>query len=415
MRFLAVAPAEDSRRFVKGYPPRGAWLFLEPDLDISRLATIVEGTDRIDYIDLRVEELAWEGEVDLCLVRIDLDQEEAGHELLSEFRTRNIRTLAFGPLPTRWDGRPPAWLGSYVVGDIANAWPQVRADIESGRLAGSYTATPEPRYIPARRPFGRWPEMNCRQQVISFVVGCSCPKPVQDLCPARGYYGERLHVRSREEIIGEVMDLPHKHVRLLDEDVARFPEYYLDLFRELWNYRRHWTVSAGAGLFNSPRLIRLLAKAGTRLVMFNDSFLGPHIARATTDPATVRALYRRVKLIQSRKMLVGARLSINLDPGHELDWAAVAAVLRRIDLDLLELLAWRSGDDGRPVPIPTRYEPMLSPGNPAWVRGRFYALGVILDRLARRPRRTGFYTTARYLLPYSLAYRQNYLEGIARP
>lgn len=415
MRFLAVAPAKESRRFVKGYPPRGAWLFLEPDLDISRLATLVERPDRFDYLDQRVEEITWQGAADLVLVRIDLDQDSEGRELLVGFRAAGITTLAFGPLPTRWGTRPPAWAGCHVVGDIANAWPQIRADLAGGKLARHYNASPRPTYIQALRPLGRWPEMNCRQQVTSFVVGCSCPEPVRELCPARGYYGDRLHIRPREEVIGEVMDLPRKHVRLLDEDIARFPEYYYDLFRELWNYRRHWTVNSGAGLFNHPRLIRLLAKAGTRLVMFNDSFLGPHIARAVRDPATVRALYRRVKLIQSRKMLIGARLSVSLDPGQELNWAAVADVLRRIDLDLLELLAWRSDDDGRPIPVATRYEPMLTPANPAWVRGRFYALDVILDRLARRPRRTGFYTTARYLLPYSLAYRQNYLEGIARP
>jgi hypothetical protein len=39
----------------------------------------------------------------------------------------------------------------------------------------------------------------------------------------------------------------------------------------------------------------------------------------------------------------------------------------------------------------------------------------IADRMIRRPRRVGFFTTAVYLLPYSAAYRQSFLEGLPWP
>lgn len=415
MNVLAVALADEDQRFVKGYPPRGAWLFLEPDLETSRLASLVDGTDQLVYRDQRVEPVDWQDGADACLVRADLGQESSLRRLLTDIRPAGIPTVVHGPLPTSWGDRPPAWAGSYVVGDIVNAWPRVRADLLESAPAPAYRADPEPRYVPARRPFGRWPEMNTGQQVTSFVVGCSCPEPLRPLCTCHAYYGDRLHVRPREEVIGEIISLPHKHVRLLDEDVARFPEYYHRLFRDLWNYRRHWSVNAGIGLFRHPRLIRLLAKAGTKLVMLDDSFLTAHIARATGDPGVTRSLYRRVKLLQSRRMLVGARLSLSLDPERRLDWDAVAEVLKRIDADFADVRFYRAGRDGGLEPVPVLYQPMVDPRDPAWVRYRFNSMGAIVDRLVRRPRRTGFYSTVRYLLPYSMAYRQNYLERISRP
>jgi len=119
-----------------------------------------------------------------------------------------------------------------------------------------------------------------------------------------------------------------------------------------------------------------------------------------------------VKFIQARRMLVGARLILRLDQDHWPDFNRIATVLHRIDLDFIEPRFIMADPTGADRLVPITYRPMLQPTDPAWVRNRFYSLREIIDRLVRRPRRVGFYSTLLYLLPYSLAYRQNLLEGI---
>ncbi len=415
MRILALALADDSQRFSRGYPPKGAHLFLQPNLEISRLAELVAGTDQLLYQDQRVEMLEWNGTEDICLVHAGFGQENTAREVISDLEQKGIQSLLFGPLITAWADRAPQWAAHRVLGDILNIWHEVRADTQAGKLKELYNSPRRPGYFPSRHLFGRRPEMNTGHQVTNFLRGCFCPEPIRQFCSEYLYYGDNTLARSKEEIIGEVISLPGKHIRLLDEDVAQAPDYYYDLFRLLWNYRRHWTVNAGDRLFNHPELIRLLAKAGTKIIFLNETFLVDRLEKAQTDSRLVRMLYRRVKLLQSRKMLVGVKVVLRLAPDSPLDYERIASVLLRMDLDFVEMRFLAPDKDRTWRLVPVAYRPMLTSSDPAWVKNRFYAMETILNRLARRPRRCGFYTTGQYLLPHSLAYRQNFLEGIPFP
>ncbi len=415
MKIGALALAHESQRYVRGYPPKGAWYFIRPNVEISRLLRLNGGVDDIVYRDERIQPLGTGHEFDLRVVHVDFGQADSARELARHEGESSALLLFFGPEVTAWGNRAPTWARHRVTGNLLGIWDDVRAAAAAGRLDAVYQSPTEPRYFPALHGFEHRPEMNTRGQVMSFMLGCACPEWLKGHCAEHLYCGKRTLRRTREEIVGEVIDLPWKHIELLDEDVARDPDYYYDVFRTLWNYRRHWTVRAGDGLFRHPRLIRLLAKAGVKLVFLNETFLDGRIDAALTDPGLVKLLYRRVKFLQARKMLVGARVALRLDPAKPADFPGVAAVLRRLDLDFITTRFFITDDRGSTRRLPARYHPTLSPAEPGWVRNRFYAMGPIVDRLTRRPRRVGFYSTARYLLPQSMAYRQNFLEGIPSP
>jgi hypothetical protein len=412
VRIVALALAGEAQRYIKGYPPRGAWLFLTPNLEISWLAQHTVNDDVLTYLDERVGPLEWNGNADLHVVHVGFGQEESARETALRLTRTSRPWLMFGPAVTGWADQPPEWVGCRVIGDIMNTWPEVRADATTGRLKPVYRADRTPRYHPPRHPFGHHPEMNSASQSTRFIVGCSCPAVAAPFCRDYLYYGRTRYARTHEEIVGEVVSMPRKHIRLLDEDIASEPDYYHDAFRHIWNYRRHWTVTAGPNLFRHPRLIRLLAKAGTRIVFLNEAFLNGRIDQATRDPGLVRRLYRCVKTLHARRMLVGARIMFRLHPDRQVDYEAIATVLHRIDLDFVETRFIRPADNGTWRIEPVSYRPTVGPTEPAWVKSHFCTMGRFLNRLARRPRRAGFYTTTRYLLPHSLAYRQNHLEGV---
>ena len=408
MNILAVALADESQRFVKGYPPKGARLFLQPNVEVMRLAALLQPEDSLRYLDERVESterLAG----DVCLVHVGFGQESRARELPRDW-TGTSAPVFFGPQVTSWRDSAPVWCRPRVVGDITQVWPRLRADAESGSLQPLYRASGSLGYV-APRQIKVSPEMDSGRQTIQFVRGCFCPEPVRHLCPENLYCGSNTLMRTPEEVIGEVITLPRKRIHLLDEDVAAFPDYYHEIFRQLWNHRRQWVVNASDRLFEYPRLIRLLAKAGTKVVYLNETFLLGRLERAVTDHRMVRWLYRRVKSLQAAKMLVGARLTMPAMPDEPVDYDRISGVLRQIDLDFVETRFLAR--DGSLAPV--AYRPMITTGEPAWIKNRFYSIETIADRLIRRPRRVGFFTTAVYLLPYSAAYRQSYLECLPWP
>jgi hypothetical protein len=415
VKVLALALADEAQRFIKGYPPKGARLFLKPNLEISRLAALLSEHDQFRYLDERVETLEPDGSEDIVLCHVGLTQANPARDLAARLADGAGRLVFFGPLVTAWGDLAPEWAGHRVVGDVTSVWPELKQDAESGAFKPVYRAPLQPAYVVPRRGIARNPEMIAGHQPMNFVRGCFCAEPVRRFCPEYLYFGTNVLIRSPEEVIGEVLSVPGKRIQLLDEDVARFPDYYYDLFRSLWNYRRQWLVNASDRLFEQPRLIRLLAKAGVRMVFLNDAFLEGRLDRAGSDGRTVKWLYRRVKSLQAAKMLVGARATLRLEPDVKRNFEPVAGLLRKIDLDFVELRFIEPGPDGTDRICPVAYHPMVSNHEPGHIKNRFYAMEAIIDRLLRRPRRVGFYTTATYLLPWSMAYRQSFLEGIPFP
>lgn len=409
MRILALALTDEARRFVSGYPPKGARLLLQPGLEVCRLAALAGRADEFRCLDERVDPLEVEGVEDLVLCHVGLDLTDSARAVA--LRYPNLPLVFFGPEATRW-ASPPEWVRHRVSGDITAVWTEIVRDAQSGTLKTHYAAPRQPRYVVPKRGPESSPKLTADSDSISFIQGCGCPPETRGFCTDFIYYSTELNIRTPEEVVGEVISIPGKHIRLLDDDVARFPEYYRHVFRAVWNYRRYWTVNASERLFQYPGLVRLLAKAGTRMIMLNDTFLTGRLERAVGDDRLVRWLYRRVKFLQSGRMLVGARLTLRLRPG--IDYEALARVICRIDLDFLKTRFIESGPDGERLARVT-YRPMVQQSEPSHLLNRFLGVGAILDRAIRRPRRVGFYTTARFLLPYSLACRQDFLEGLPDP
>lgn len=411
MKILAVALADEAQRFVRGYPAKGARLLLRPDIEISRLATL-RGEDQFLYLDQRVEPVEPSAEFDLILARCNFGQEENAHWLVAEFGRLNQPVILFGPAVTAWGENPPHWAIHRVKGDITSVFDEIRADARHHQLKPLYESSYQPRYVVPQSGLGKRSIMNTNYQPVQFVKGCACPEPFRHLCPEFLYYRDRTLLRRKDEIVGEILSLPGKHIHLLDEDIARFPDYYRALFKLLWNYHRHWSVNASDALFNYPDFIHLLAKAGTKIIFLNDTFLTFRLKMALKSKELTKQLYRHVKFLQARRILVGAKLTISI---NEKNFSEIAALLSRIDLDFVEIRFTTRGPDGKEQLLPLSYHPMLKSVDPLWVKNRFYALGALIDRFLRRPRRVGFYSTAAYLIPYSLAYRQNFLEGLTYP
>lgn len=413
MRVVAVALTHPDQQFCEGSPPKGARFLIRPDLECARLASLVYPNDEFTYADARVESVGQIPDADLILVRIGFGHEPAASVLATHWRTIGRSTVVFfGPVPTLWADSHPEWCQHYVVGDIINAWPELIEDARKGSLRQRYTAPKGPTYVPARRGLGRRPLMNTGYQRIGFIRGCSCPVSVQRLCPEYLYHGEETLLRSSEEVCGEILTLPGKHIELLDDDVAHHPDYYYNMFRQVWNYHRYWSVNAGDSLFQHPKMIDLMAKAGVRVVNLNESFLSDRIKQVLNDELIRRWLYRKVKLLHSRRILVGTRLTLKLDTEESVDFKRMGAILKQLDLDFVETRFLRQRQDTGWVLTPVRYEPRMSAGDPTGIKCSFYSWCAILNRLSRRPRRVGFYTTTIYLLRYSLAHRQDLLEGI---
>lgn len=416
MKILGVKVCEDSCRFIKGFPPKGAFFFIRPNIEFARLASVLSPDDEFTCIDERIEEfdpnlVASEG-YDLVLLYCDFGDETRAQKITSELKLRNQKSAVFGPLPSFWK-EIPNWTDIVIKGNILSVFN----DLQNGFNKKVYEGKKEPVYYPAQSLLftNKRFLLNIRFQAIQAVLGCFCPEKLKPFCPHYLYFGQRIKKRDLKEVIGEIVSLPYKHIHLLDDDLANFPDYYREFFSWVWDYRKYWTANTSPKIFDNPNLIRLLRKSGIKVLFLNEDWLN-------LREFNIREKRRQVKYLQSNKMLVGTRAALFLNPEETVDFDKIFLRIRRLDLDFLELRVFsnyethlNSEKRGVAEPLKTRYHPEILPTQPQWLKNRFYSLSSILNRIVRRPRRVGFYTTLVYLLPQNLAYRQNFLEGIPYP
>ncbi len=409
MKVLCLALAHPAQRFVPGFPVRGARSLLYVNPEFERLLGLISEYDEFSYVDLRVSSIKFTGEEKLCLVRVDFGEEECARETVTVLQKAGLPFLLFGPAITargkEW-GEVPR-----VEGDILNIWAQIREDLLSGKLKPYYRATDQPHYFPAHINWNPVEPLT-RRHTLNFIRGCACPEPTRLICPEYLYFGPAKLKRDPSEVVGELLEIPAKHIYLLDDDIACEPDYYQEMFNLVWNYRRHWTVKAGNNLFHFPTLIKLLAKAGTKVVFLNDDFWQGKLLSIDGSSALLRELNRRVRILRSKKMLVGAQFLLEISSETQTNYDRIARALLKVDLDLISVRFFSYDDRGNPRLVPISYEPRLQDTDPAWIMNRFYSVNSIMNRLVTRPRYIGFYTTVVHLLPCSFAYRQNFLEGI---
>jgi hypothetical protein len=440
MKILAIALADDSRRYNRGYPPKGAQMFLNPDLEIAALMRLAAG-DQFTYQDEKAETLNLEAPCDLALISTDLWQESRIREVVQELRAQGRPVVLFGPLATakpeefitgespKSEVRSPDVRSSVVVGCIFNAWAEVRGDAEAGRLKPVYNAPRAPVYVAPDMERTLKPAFDPSFQCLRAIVGCRCPSPVKPYCRQHMYYGGALMKRNLPEVASEIADFRRKHIALFDDDVAQDRDYYRDLLSRVWRCHHEWTVLAGAGLFDDPAYVRVLAKAGVRVVHLNESWLSvERLLEARQSRRLFRDLSNQIALLHRNRLLVGARVSLFLTPGESFDYEGTYRVLKTLGLDFLLARTFsrrttadeqRTTDDGlwpgEFEPAFVSYQPGLLADRPTWWKNQFYDFNTIFVRSARRPARIGFYSTLFYYFPRSFAYRQNFLEGIAYP
>lgn len=417
MKILAVSLADDSRRFVRGYPPKGARLLLNPDLEIAGLMTRA-APDRIIYQDEKVEVIDLSVAFDWALLSTDFWQESRIREVAQEIRQRGKPVVLFGPIATSRSQELMGIGDAVVVGNILNVWGELRADAARNTLRPCYRASHTPVYgVPDLEQAAK-PEFDPDFQCLRALIGCRCLPELQPFCRQYLYHRELIQRRGLEELVGEVCSLRRKHVYLLDEDVAQDTDFYREFFSRVWRFKREWTVLAGEAIFRDVSYIRFLAKAGVRVLVLTESWLNQQrLLQMIGNRRLIRARRNQVRLLHRQRLLVGARISLFLDADQQFDYEQSYEVIKRLGLDFLLVRMFRGSGAGPEAaePLFISYQPGLLPDRPTWWKSQFYGLNAIFRRGVRRPVRVGFYSTLRYYFPRSFAYRQNFLEGIAYP
>lgn len=388
--------------YQENFPPKGANYFLKEKEEIIQLKNLLD----FDYQDLRIRKLELNN-YEYIFLYCDFSTDFPTINFLTEEILNSKKKLfLFGPLITHYFYYQPSLLESLkekdlslVIGFLPNIISEIINDINNQEIKKIYQASFTPNYF----------SINYK---ISLIIGCYCLEYFKPFCKNFLYFKNSVKVREIKEVIKEVINKEKKMIEIDDEDIASNFIYYSDFFSFVWRFKKHWIIRASQNIFANPKFIRLLAKAGVKIIYLNESWLNLD-ELIEKGEKLIREKRKEVKSLQKEKILVGAKLSFILKE-REINFKKVFNILRKIDFDFLELRFFLWENNQLYLIYPT-YQPFLSETSPVILKREFYSLRNIIYRLSKRPRRVGFYNTLFYSLPLNFAYRQNFLEGIPFP
>ncbi len=388
--------------YQENFPPKGANYFLKEKEDIFQMKNFLD----FDYQDLRIRRLELNNYEYIFLYCDFLTDFPTINFLTEEILNSRKKLFIFGPLITHYFYYQPSLLESLkekdlslVIGFLPNIISEIINDINNQEIKKIYQASFTPNYF----------SINSK---ISLIIGCYCLEDFKPFCKNFLYFKNNVKVREIKEVIKEVINKQKKLIEIDDEDIASNLIYYSDFFSFVWRFKKHWIIRASQNIFANPKFIRLLAKAGVKVIYLNESWLNLD-GLIEKGEKLIREKRKEVKSLQKEKILVGAKLSFILKE-REINFKKIFNILRKIDFDFLELRFFLLENSQLYLIYPT-YQPFLSETSPVILKREFYSLRNIIYRLSKRPRRVGFYNTLFYSLPLNFAYRQNFLEGIPFP
>ncbi len=402
-KFLFLYSPFSNLSYEENFPPKGANYFLKEKEEILQIKNFLD----FDYQDLRIRKLELKDYEYIFLYCDFLSDFPTINSLGENILNNKKKLFLFGPLITHYFYYQPSLLEnlkekdlSLIIGFLPNILSKILTDINNQEIKKIYQAPLLPNYFPM-------------DSQISLIIGCYCLEELKPFCKNFLYFKNNIKIREIKEVIKEVSNKKRKLIEIDDEDITRNFIYYSDFFSSVWRFRKHWIIKTSQNIFENPKFIRLLAKAGVKVIYLNESWLNLDNLIEKENNKLIKEKRKEVKSLQKEKILVGAKLSYILKE-RKINFKKIFNILRKIDFDFLELRFFLLENNQLYLTYPT-YQPFLSETSPVVLKREFYSLRNIIYRLLKRPRRVGFYNTFFYSLPLNLAYRQNFLEGIPFP
>jgi radical SAM superfamily enzyme YgiQ (UPF0313 family) len=304
--------------FVKLISPRSPVQFVskrEKAINFSRLslATVAalfpKGT-RIEIINDSIEDIDYNGKVDLVGITSITSTAPRAYEIADKFREKGIPVIMGGMHPSALPEEAIKHADSIVIGEAEEQIKPLVEDFKNGKLKKFYRCQkrPELKHIPLPRrdlyekknPY--YKEMHMIQTTRGCPFNC-------DFCTVTHFFGQTYRTRAVEDIVREIKTVSRRTlIFFVDDNIAGNPKYAKKLFKALIPLNIKWFGQASLVLAKNRELLKLAARSGcTSLFMGIESVSPSSLKEVGKSMNKVEDYKESIKIIHDHGIgIVGA-------------------------------------------------------------------------------------------------------------
>jgi len=286
-----------------------------PPLSLLMLGAVTPPDVEVQIIDERLSEIDFDKEVDLIGITVTTRAAPRAYEIATEYRKRGVTVVVGGVHPSVLPEESSRYADVVVIGEGEDAWPRVLADykqrnlkrIYKGKRQNNLDELPYP-----RRDLIRHPENYITTRVVTTGRGCpnSCT-----FCAAGFAVGKRHRVRSVENVLAELREVPSRLVIFTDDNLGWDMEYAKQLFKAIIPLNVKWIGGVSVSAFEDIEFTNLVAESGCVTLDIGFESIRPQTIagikkQRTNDPSRYRELIRR---IHDRGVLIKGNFILGFD------------------------------------------------------------------------------------------------------
>jgi radical SAM superfamily enzyme YgiQ (UPF0313 family) len=205
-----------------------------------------------------------------------------------------------------------------AIGDGVQLWPRILADLESGSLRASYTATYESDYRqdpPPRR------ELLPRRSFLtttSLIATRGCHNRCGFCYLATDGLRMPYRMRDPRQVAAEFLADDQPYAVFIDNNLGSNREYLRSLCRALRPLEKIWSAAVSIDVTDDPSLIRDMALAGcTGVFVGFESLTDENLSDAKKKTPRTADYARRVRMLHDHGIQVNSSFVLGFDHDHQ--------------------------------------------------------------------------------------------------